>query len=160
STLITRGEGDQEHARRSGRNAWRQQHPAGPQSGNRSYHQPSRRPGTGRSTCPSPECKSHPPSRSHWWRLAKQRIRRHITVAQRRRGPLLSALLVFSPSTMPDQNRNWHVNIEAAESRMTSFLPDASHHQTHSPGPPIFLSTLSRQDQCAHHTPDLIWVEP
>ena len=23
----------------------------------------------GRSTCLSPECKSHPPSRSHWWAL-------------------------------------------------------------------------------------------
>src|SRR5206468_1686474 len=66
-------------------------------------------------------------------------------LAQQRRGPLSSAFLVLPPSTMPAQNRNWHPNIEPAESRITSFLSDASHHQTDSPGPPIFLSTLSRK---------------
>jgi hypothetical protein len=28
---------------------------------------------------------------------------------------------------------------------MTSVLPDAIHHQSDSPGPPIFLSTLSEK---------------
>jgi hypothetical protein len=49
----------------SERSAWRQPHHAGRQAGNRSWHRPSRRPGTSRSTCLSPECKSHRPSRNH-----------------------------------------------------------------------------------------------
>jgi hypothetical protein len=42
-------------------------HHAGRQARNRSWRRPSRRPGRGRSTCPSPECTSHQLSRSHWW---------------------------------------------------------------------------------------------
>lgn len=44
---------------------------------------------------------------------------------------------------MPDQNIIWHTSIDPPESNSMSFRPDASHHQTDSPGPPILLSTLS-----------------
>ena len=44
---------------------------------------------------------------------------------------------------MPDQNIIWHTSIDPPESKSMSFRPDASHHQTDSPGPPILLSTLS-----------------